>query len=212
MPNMMMPVLDVFKSQNLLKKYGIPVAKSDLCRNESSLESALKTSRFPLAMKVVSPSIVHKTEAQGVKLDISSALEAKKAFNQLKKLKGFEGALIQEMLSGTEIIIGGKRDATFGPTVLFGLGGVFVEVMKDVSLRVCPISSRDATEMISEIKGYKLLTGFRGSEPVKLSALKDVLLKTSKMMLLEEQIKELDINPLFANSKGVTAVDARVVI
>ena len=208
----MMPVLDVFKSQNLLKKYGIPVAKSDLCRNESSLESALKTSRFPLAMKVVSPSIVHKTEAQGVKLDISSALEAKKAFNQLKKLKGFEGALIQEMLSGTEIIIGGKRDATFGPTVLFGLGGVFVEVMKDVSLRVCPISSRDATEMISEIKGYKLLTGFRGSEPVKLSALKDVLLKTSKMMLLEEQIKELDINPLFANSKGVTAVDARVVI
>ncbi|MFH1239652.1 MAG: acetate--CoA ligase family protein [Candidatus Diapherotrites archaeon] len=212
MPNTEMPVLDVFESQNLLKKYGIPVVKSDLCKNEASLTSALKTTRFPLAMKVVSSAISHKTEAQGVKLGVSSALEAKKAFNQLKKLRGFEGALVQEMLSGTEIIIGGKRDATFGPTVLFGLGGIFVEVMKDVSLRVCPISSRDAAEMISEIKGYKLLTGFRGSEPVKLSAINDCLLKTSKMMLQEEQIKELDINPLFADSKGVKAVDARVVI
>ena len=212
MPNTEMPVLDVFESQKLLKKYKIPVVKSELCKNEASLNSALTGGGFPLAMKVVSSAIVHKTESKGVKLGISSALEAKKAFNQLKKLKGFDGVLIQEMLQGTEIIIGGKRDATFGPTVLFGLGGIFVEVMKDVSLRVCPISSRDAMDMISEIKSYKLLTGFRGSKPVKLSAIKDVLLKTSKMMLNEEEIKELDINPLFADSKGVKAVDARVVI
>ena len=207
-----MTILDVFESQKLLKKYGIPVVKSELCENETSLKSALNGGVFPLAMKVVSSSIVHKTESKGVKLDISSSLEAKKAFNELKKLKGFKGALVQEMISGTEIIIGGKRDANFGPTVLFGLGGIFVEVMNDVSLRVCPISSRDASEMISEIKGYKLLTGFRGSAPVKISAVKDCLLKTSKLMMKEDSVKELDINPLFANSKGVKAVDARVVI
>ena len=103
-----MPVLDVFESQKLLKKYKIPVVKSELCKNDSSLSSVLKGSRFPLAMKVVSSVISHKTEAKGVKLGLSSTLEAKKAFNQLKKLRGFDGVLVQEMLQGTEIIIGGN--------------------------------------------------------------------------------------------------------
>ena len=207
-----MPVLNVFESQKLLKKYNIPVAKSALCKTASELEESISGVGLPVAMKVVSGKIPHKTEAGGIKIGISGLEDAKKAFSALKKLPGFEGVLVQEMLSGTEVIIGGKIDHTFGPTLLFGIGGIFVEVMEDVSLRVCPITASDAKEMISEIKGYKLLTGFRGSKPVNISALKDCLLKTSKLMMQETNVKELDINPLFVDEKGIKSVDARIVI
>lgn len=207
-----MPVLDVLESQKLLKKYKIPVASSVFCRKEGSLKEALKRGRSPVAIKLVSPEITHKTEVEGVKLGISSLEMAKKAFSQLAKIRGFKGVLVQEMASGTEVIIGGKRDPTFGPVLLFGLGGIFVEVMKDFSLRVCPISASDADEMVREIKGYKILSGFRDAKPVKIPAIKDCLLKTSKLMMHEDNVKELDINPLIVNEREIKAVDARVVI
>ncbi len=205
-----MPALSLQESLKLLQKYKIPTAKSEYCKNEKQLSAATKRLKFPLAMKIVSPKILHKTDAGGVKLNIKNEKEALKAFTQLKKLSSFQAALVQEMASGTQLIIGGKFDAQFGPTILFGLGGIFVETLKDVSVRICPITRQDAKEMYSEIKGYAILKGARGEPPIKFKALEDILLKTNNL-LLKEKIKELDINPLFADGKKIVAVDARVI-
>lgn len=205
-----MPALSLQQSLKLLQKYKIPTTKSEYCKNEKQLSAATKRLKFPLAMKIVSPKILHKTDAGGVKLNIKNEKEALKAFTQLKKLSGFQAALVQEMAFGTQLIIGGKFDAQFGPTILFGLGGIFVETLKDVSLRICPITRADAKEMYSEIKGHAILKGERGEKPVNFKALEDILLKTNNL-LLKEKIKELDINPLFAQGKKIVAVDARVI-
>ena len=205
-----MPALSLQESLKLLQKYKIPTAKSIYCSNEKQLAVAIKQLKFPLGMKIASPKILHKTDAGGVKLNIKNEKEALKAFAQLKKLSGFQGAIVQEMASGTQLIIGGKLDEQFGPTILFGLGGIFVETLKDVSVRICPITRQDAKEMYGEIKGYAILKGTRGEPQINFKALEDILLKTSKL-LMKEKIRELDINPLFADGKKIVAVDARVI-
>ena len=206
-----MTVMDLEESMKLLRKYKIPLAKSRFAGSEREVSQAATAVGFPLVMKLVSSKITHKTDAGGIILNIQNLQEAKNAYKKLGKLRGFKGAMLQEMVKGREIIIGGKRDIQFGPTVLFGLGGVFVEVMKDFSLRICPISLKDADEMIREIKGYKLLQSFRGEKAVNFPELKKTLHKANKLMM-HENVKELDINPLIANEKRVVAVDARVVI
>ncbi|MBS3057099.1 MAG: acetate--CoA ligase family protein [Candidatus Diapherotrites archaeon] len=205
-----MVLLDLLESKALLERYGIKFAKGEFVKKEGELEKACKKIGFPLAMKIYSPKISHKTDIGGIKLNIQTLEEAKKAFSQLKRIPGFKGAYLQKMLSGTEIIMGGKRDAQFGPVVLFGLGGIYVELLKDVSMRVAPISAKDAEEMIKEIKGYALLSGARGKQKANLKKIKSYLLKVSKLMI-KEKIAELDINPLFAFGNEVLAVDARVV-
>ena len=205
-----MVLLDLLESKALLERYGIKFAKGEFVKKEGELEKACKKIGFPLAMKIYSPKISHKTDIGGIKLNIQTPEEAKRAFSQLKRIPGFKGAYLQKMLSGTEIIMGGKRDAQFGPVVLFGLGGIYVELLKDVSMRVCPITSNDAEEMIREIKGYALLSGARGKQKANLKKIKSYLLKVSKLMQ-KEKIAELDINPLFAFKNEVLAVDARVV-
>lgn len=207
---MAMAVLDLSESKKLAKKYGVKFARSQTVKNERELKEAVKKLGFPLALKIVSEKIVHKTEAGGVKLGLRSEKEALKAFKELKKLEGFKAVEAQEMAEGTELIVGGKTDPQFGPVVLFGLGGIFVEILKDVSLRICPLTRQDAREMIKEIKGYKILKGARGREPVDLKALEDCLLKVCRMMR-EENIEELDLNPLMASGKSLKAIDARVV-
>lgn len=205
-----MVLLDLLESRGLLEKYGIKFAKGALAKSESALANACRKLGFPLAMKIYAPKISHKTDIGGIKLNIQTPEEAKRAFAQLSRISGFRGAYLQKMLSGTEIIIGGKRDAQFGPVVLFGLGGIYVELLKDVSMRVCPLSAKDAEEMIGEIKGYALLSGARGKQKANLQKIKSYLLKVSKLMQ-KEKIAELDINPLFAFGNEVLAVDARVV-
>ncbi len=205
-----MRALSLEDSFKLLQKYKIPTAKNALCKNEKQLLAAAKKIGFPLAMKIVSPRILHKTDAGGIKLNICSKKDALKAFAQLKKLPGFKGASVQEMLSGRQIIIGGKHDEQFGQTILFGLGGIFVEIFKDISVRICPITRADAKEMIAEIKGYAILRGARGEKPINFKALEDILLKTNALML-KEKILELDINPLFCFGNKIVAVDARVI-
>jgi len=205
-----MPALSLQESLKLLKKYNIPVAKSEYCRNEKQLAQAVKRLKFPLAMKIVSPKILHKTDSGGVKLNIKNEKEALADFSHMKKLPGFQGAIVQEMASGKQLIIGGKYDEQFGPTILFGLGGIFVEILKDVSVRICPITRADAKEMYREIKGFAILKGARGERAINFRALEDTLLKVNKL-LLKEKIKELDINPLFADGKKIVAVDARVI-
>lgn len=205
-----MPLMNVAQSQALAEKYGFEFPESRKVLSEAEVIKACQSLGFPLAMKILSEKISHKTEAGGVKLNLKSEKEALQAFRALKKLKGFQGVLVQEMLSGVELIIGGKVDPQFGPVVLFGLGGVFVEAIKDVSLRICPITGKDAREMIHEIKGFKLLQGFRSLEPVNLKLLEKLLLQACQLMQ-KENIKELDLNPLIASKSKIKAIDARII-
>ena len=205
-----MALLDIQKSQKLLEKHGIKFAKSRTAKTEKELIKEIKKFKFPVAMKIISSKISHKTEAGGIKLNISNEAEALKAFNELKKLKGFQGTLIQEMLKGMEIIIGGKQDPQFGATILFGLGGIYVETLKDISLRICPITKTDAKEMIQEIKSYPLIKGTRGQKGINQKIIEKYLMQVSKLMM-KEKIKELDINPLIGNEKEIKAIDARII-
>ncbi len=203
-------LLNINESEQLIKKHGIEFAKAIPAKNEKELKKAMEKIGFPLVMKIISSKIVHKTDTGGVITDITDKEHSIQAFKKMKKLKGFDGVLIQEMLEGHEIIIGGKQDPQFGPTILFGMGGIFVELYKDVSLRICPITRKDAKEMIKEIKGYKILKGYRGQKGTNLKKIEDYLMIVSKMMETED-IKELDLNPLIATEKTIKAIDARIV-
>jgi acetyltransferase len=173
-------------------------------------------------VKLDSPDILHKTEAGGLKLNIKTAAELKDAYRQVmgnarryNPKARINGVLIQEMVSGgTEVIIGVNNDPQFGPTVMFGLGGIFVEILKDVSLRVAPLSLEDALEMIREIKGFKILSGARGRAKADIPAIADTLVRVSRMALdLESRLSELDINPLLVlpEGLGVRVADALVI-
>lgn len=214
-----MVLLSFNQAKSLLDKYRIGLVESLLVKDEKSLEKVLREKKlgFPLALKIQSPDIIHKTDVGGVMLGINSLEEALKAFRQVKKnarmkakKAGIQGVLVQEMKKGKEVIIGGKIDETFGPIVLFGLGGILVELLRDTSIRVCPINKNDAMEMVREIKGYRLLKGFRGEKAVNFKALEDLLLKAGNLMM-HEKIKELDLNPVMADEKNALVVDARII-
>lgn len=207
-----MDALNAYESLKIISAHGIPTTGFEHANSsEKAMEAAQKLG-FPIALKGLSPQVIHKTEFAAVKIGLNSVDEVNNAFFELEKLEGFEGVLVQQMAFGTEIIIGGKQDEQFGQTILFGLGGIFVEILKDYSLRICPITLHDAHEMIQEIKGLPILLGARGKPKVNLTELENILVKTSQMLEKETEIKELDINPLFANEKQVVAVDARIIL
>lgn len=207
------------KSLETLKKYKIPVPRFSIAKNVRQAMKIAKKIGYPVALKLVSKDIIHKTDIGGIKLDVKSDEELLSSFEQIlldvkKKNKKVttEGILVQEMIpKGQELIIGGKHDQQFGKIIVFGLGGVFAEVFDDVSMRVIPISERDAMKMIEEIKGYRILSGYRGSK-YDIKSLTDILLKTSKLLSDNKSIKELDINPVIVSSKGAVAVDARIIV
>jgi acyl-CoA synthetase (NDP forming) len=214
MPSKVMPLK---QSMELLHKYRIPCAEYRIVK---SLESALKAADrigYPVAMKYLSKDIMHKTEVGAVKANIKDSEELKNTWEDMKtRLKGakFQGMMVQDMAYGREIIIGGKRDKQFGPTVLFGLGGIFVEVLEDISVRVAPIRTRDAYEMMEEIRGYPVLAGARGEEPSDLEAIARTLVKVADMLDDHREIVEMDVNPLFVGKKGegVRGVDFRIIV
>lgn len=203
--------LDIVESMKIVEKYGIKFAHHKVARNEKELESACKKIGFPVAVKIISTKISHKTERGGVEVGIKSIAEAHRAFRKMKKLTGFGGVVVQKMVKGTEIIIGGKRDMQFGPTVLVGLGGIFVEVFKDYAIGICPITRKTATEMISELKALPIIKGYRTKKAVNMRKLEEAIMKAGKLMQKEKKIQEIDLNPLIGNKKEVVAVDARVV-
>lgn len=207
-----MPTLGILESLRLARRHGIKFIRGRHAKTPAELKKALNSVGFPCAIKVVSGKISHKTERGGVALGVRGGKDALEIFHRMAKLSGFEGVLVQEMASGTEVIIGGKRDPQFGPTVLFGLGGIFVEVFRDFSLGVCPLKRADARRMVKGIKGYKLLAGFRGSKPADIRAIEDAILAVSRLMQKEKQVLEIDLNPMFATEKGLLAADARVVV
>lgn len=191
-----------------LNKLNIPVAKFELADSLQKVERAQKKFGFPCVLKLVSPKVIHKTEEGGVKVvhDLSELRETATYF--LKKGK----VLVQEKCDGVELFLGIKNDFSFGHVLLAGVGGIFVEVYRDVSFRVCPISKKDAEQMLDELKGKKLLEGIRGMKPVNRKALIDAMVSISKLPEQVKSLEELDVNPLFANDKGVVAVDARIVL
>ncbi len=215
-------VLTEWRSKKILDLYGIPVTEEYLAQNAGEAVEAAKKIGFPVALKIMSPQLLHKTDVGGVVLNLNSAAEVESAYHEMmQKVEEsspeakVEGVLVQQMLpAGLEVIVGIKNDQIFGPVVVFGLGGVFVEVFKDASTRVAPLSENDAREMIEEIKGKILLDGFRGQKPRDIDALVDILLKVSRMGVeLEDAVEEIDINPLilYEAGKGAVAADALIV-
>jgi acetyl-CoA synthetase (ADP-forming) len=212
--------LTELEAREVLSQYGIPIVQGKVIKTLEEAKEFVSKVGYPVVLKAVSPQIIHKTEIGGVILNIKNEKELFEAYHQLIKniqknapKAAIEGFFIQEMLSSDrEVIIGGKYDHTFGQTIAFGLGGVFVEVFEDISFRVVPITQEDAIDMIKEIKAFKILKGYRGQKPVDFKALVDILLKTSKMLEENPEIKELDINPIFALPDKAVAVDARIII
>lgn len=212
--------LTEIESKELLAQAGFPVAGSRLARTKQEAISIAKELGFPVVLKIASPDIIHKSDAGGVKLGLKNATEVGRAYREIMdSVKQREpqatiyGVSVQKMIRpGIEVIMGMSKDALFGPVLMFGLGGVFVEVLKDVSFRIVPLSRRDARQMIEEIKGYPVLQGYRGQEPANMEALEDMLLKLSHFVEQSPQIKELDLNPIFAHRDGAVAVDARIIL
>ncbi|MCK4327572.1 MAG: acetate--CoA ligase family protein [Candidatus Diapherotrites archaeon] len=198
----------------LLDKYGIPTAKFAVVKRVDAAAKAAKKIGYPVAVKIDSPDIVHKTERGVVAANLKDEAELRAGVKRVLKRAGkarVRGIIVQEHCSGKEVIIGGTCDAQFGDVVLFGLGGIFVEVLKDFSVRVTPITRRDAKSMVKEIRGYPLLAGTRGEKPVAIPTIVNTIIKASRMLEREPKIKELDINPLFVDEKGVKAADVRVI-
>jgi acyl-CoA synthetase (NDP forming) len=206
-----MEIFNLTKSFEIIKKYGIKTAKMQEAKNENQVKKACKNIGLPVAMKVVSKNITHKTEVGGVKIGINSLKEATETFKKMKKIDGFECVIIQQMLKGTEILIGGKRDIQFGPTVIVGLGGIYAEILNDISIGICPLTKSQAKEMIQSLKTYPILSGARGKKGVNIKELEEIILSVGKLMENEPEIIELDLNPVIGNENEIIAVDARVI-
>ncbi len=209
-----MALLDFEKTMKLLEQYGIRFSEYGIAESPGEAVKLAKNLGYPVALKVLSHKVVHKSDVGAVKLNLEDEKEVKAAYSKIVKAVGkskVEGMIVQRMApEGVELLVGGKQDVQFGPVVAFGLGGIFVEIFEDVSLRICPIDHEEARRMIREIKGYPILKGARGTEPVDVEALIELLVKVSKLMN-ENRIKELDLNPIIAYPKAYLAVDARII-
>jgi len=201
-------------------EYGIPVTKFELAKNEAEAVKFAEKIGFPVVLKIVSPDIIHKSDVGGVVVDLKDAESVRAAYGQiLKNAKKHDakakivGVLVQEMApASTEVIIGSTKDPQFGPALMFGLGGVFVEVLKDVTFRIAPVTEDEAREMITEVKAYPLLKGYRNTPPVDIDAIVKILLSTSKLVMEHQEIEELDLNPIMVYEKGAKTVDARIIL
>jgi len=212
--------LTEIESKQLLKDAGVPVVEAKLARTKAQAISLSKETGFPVALKIASPDIIHKSDSGGVKLGLTNAAQVARAYSEIISSvrqhhpdARIDGVSVQKMVRpGIEVIIGMTKDAQFGPVLMFGLGGILVEVLKDVAFRIVPLTRRDAREMIREIKGFPLLQGYRGQEPADIAFLEELLLKVSNFVEKTPEIRELDLNPIFAYRDGAIAVDARVIL
>jgi len=213
-------LLTEIEAKQLLKEAGIAVVETRLATSKEKAMALSEKLGFPVVMKIASVDVVHKSDAGGVKLGLKTTAQVGKAYDEIMKSikKAFpqariQGVSVQTMAKqGAEVIIGMSKDAQFGPVLMFGLGGVLVEILKDVSFRIVPLQPRDASEMIRDIKGFPLLQGYRGSDPIDVATLESMLLKVSAFAENTPAVKELDLNPIFAYKDGAVAVDARVVL
>ncbi len=206
--------LSEYESSLVIKSAGVEVAPAALARTSNEAGQMAKKLGYPVVMKGCSAELAHKTEAGMVKLNVGNSDEVVHVFDELmSKIKGLDGVLIQKMVKGSrEFVIGLSRDPQFGPCVMFGLGGIFTEALKDVTFRVAPLSKEDALEMIDEIKTKKILDEFRGSPAVDREALAKALVGVGELGMKYDSIAEIDINPLIISGNKPVAVDALVVL
>ncbi len=213
-------VLTEIEAKQVIRAAGVNVTDT---RSAASPQEAAAVSRqigFPVVLKIVSPDIIHKSDCGGVKTGLQDAKQVKKAYaaimasvKEKMPVAKIDGVSVQNMAPpGTEVIIGTFQDPQFGPVIMFGLGGIFVEVLKDVSFRLVPISRHDAEEMVAEIKGRALLQGYRGREPADINSIIEILLKISALVEKTPRIKELDLNPVFVSKDATVAADARIIL
>ncbi len=206
--------LSEYESKQILSAYQIPIVKEIRVDNDKDFITALKEIGYPLVLKGCSPQIIHKTEKNLIKLYLTNKDQAIQAYDEI--IDGSDGektVIVQEMIKGSrELLAGFTRDSQFGPTVIFGLGGIFTEILKDISFRMAPLEKKDAFDMMHEIKGYKILEAVRGLEKVDIDILADILISVGKIGLENKSIKEIDINPLIISGNKPIAVDALVIL
>lgn len=208
------------ESKEVVSSYGMPVSKFKVAK---TVEEAVKFSGeigYPVVVKIISPDILHKSDAGAVKINLKNAEEVKTAFAEImRNVMKFKsdakivGVIVEQFApQGNEVIVGMAKDPQFGPALMFGLGGIFVEVLKDVAFRIAPLTEYDAREMIQEIKGYPVLMGIRGQKPADINSIVDVILKVSKLVTEHQIIEQLDLNPILVYEKGARIVDARIIL
>jgi acyl-CoA synthetase (NDP forming) len=207
-------------AKELLGAQGIPVVPTDLARSPSEAARLAKSLGLPVALKIASPDVIHKSDVGGVRLHLTSLSQVSRAYGEIVVAVRsrvpeavIDGVSVQPMAKpGIEVVAGLTRDPTFGPVVMFGLGGIFVEVLNDVAFRVVPLRPKDARAMIREIRGFPTLQGSRGAPPADLGALEGMLLTLSILAEQHQEIHEIDLNPVFAYPTGALAVDARILL
>ncbi len=213
-------LLSEVEAKDVLADAGVPVVRARLARTRDEAVAAAREMGFPAVLKVVSNEITHKSDVGGVRLNLGDDAAVAAAYDAIMAaakaaMPGahIDGVSVQKMAApGVEVIVGVNADPQFGPVLMFGLGGVLVEVLEDVAFRIVPIEPRDARQMVREIKGFKLLEGFRGQPPSDVPALEQLLLKVSAFVDAHPDVAELDLNPVFAYPDGAIAVDARIVL
>ncbi len=213
-------LLSEVEAKAILADAGVPVTTTKLATNADEAVSLAGELGYPVALKVISHTITHKSDIGGVELGLADADTVRAAFDRIAAAahaaepgSHMDGVSVQPMVAtGTEVIMGMTQDAQFGPVLMFGLGGVLVEVLKDVAFRVVPLEQRDARQMVREIQGFAVLEGYRGAAPADLAALESILLQLSQFAEANPEVSELDLNPIFAYEDGAVAVDARIVL
>ncbi len=213
-------LLNEVEAKQLLHDAGIPVTMTVLATTQEEARTEAGRVGYPVVLKIVSPDIANKSDIGGVKVGLEDDAAVTAAFDEIianaKKAvpdADITGIAVQNMATeGTEVIVGMTTDPQFGPVMMFGLGGIMVEVLKDVSFRVVPMTERDAAQMIDEIKGSAVLDGVRGQPPVDKAALREAILKVADFVEQHPEVQELDLNPMIAYADGAIAVDARIVL
>ena len=213
-------LLNEVESKQLLEGAGIRTSGARAAQSADEAVALADELGYPVVLKVLSPDVAHKSDVGGVALGLGDAAAVRQAFDAMMTSitsaapsARIDGVSVQQQVpAGVEVIVGMTKDPQFGPVIMFGLGGILVEVLRDVAFRLVPLEPRDAREMIREIKGFAVLQGYRGAEPADLTALERLLLDVSRFVDSHPEIEELDLNPVFVYPEGALAVDARVII
>ncbi|MFZ3054893.1 MAG: acetate--CoA ligase family protein [Minisyncoccales bacterium] len=210
-----MEILSFEETKKLLLKYKLPFCRTEIFNSKEKALAFAEKIGFPVVLKVHAQKIFHKSEIGGVRVDIKDREEFEKEWEELQKNvegKNIEGILVQEMCPGNEIALGMKRDDQFGPVLMFGLGGIFIEIIKDVSLRVAPVAKEEALGMIRETKGVKILEGARGKKKADLDKIAEMIVNLSNLSMKEENIQSIDFNPVMVSGSNICIADFRIII
>ena len=208
------------EAKTVCREYGIPVTKFKVAGDVDEAIEFAQEIGYPVVLKVISPEILHKSDVGGVLVDLKSAHDVEEAYSTIQRnvektqpKARVVGILVQEMApQSREVIVGAIKDDQFGPSVMFGLGGIFVEILKDVAFRIAPVTTQEAQMMITEIRAYPVLKGYRNQPALDTKAIAETIVKTSELVTEHQEIKELDLNPVMVYEKGVKTVDARIVL